>query len=180
MINDSYPQSPAAIRADSRDNVQRPIEDLEQGILRLSARINAANYELLVLVREFDERVGWLKWGFENCADWLAWRCDIGISAAREKVRVAHSLKVLPEIASAFAAGRLSYSKVRPLTRVARPDNEGELLAFALGTTATRVEERCSELRRGCNESLGDAERAHARRALRIHRDRERDMVSFS
>ena len=180
MIADPYPQSPAEIRADSLDNVHRPIEDLEQGIFRLSARINAANYELLVLVREFDERVGWLKWGFDNCAEWLAWRCDLGLSAAREKVRVAHSLKVLPEIAAAFAAGRLSYSKVRPLTRVARSDNERELLAYAMKTTATRVEERCSELRRGCDESLSDAERAQVRRALRIHRDRERDMISFS
>ena len=108
-----------------------PIEDLERDILNLCIGINAATSELLVLIREFDERVGWLKWGFENCADWLSWRCDIGISTAREKVRVAHSLKVLPGIASAFAAGRLSYSKVRPLTRVARPDNEAELLAFA-------------------------------------------------
>ena len=180
MINDPFPQSAAVIRADSRDNVHRPIEDLEQGILKLSTRINAATYELLMLVREFDERVGWLRWGLDNCAEWLAWRCDIGLSAAREKVRVAHSLKVLPEIAAAFAAGRLSYSKVRPLTRVARPDNESELLAFALRTTATHVEERCRELRRGRDDSISDAERAHARRSLRIHRDHGRDMINFS
>lgn len=45
------------------------------------------------------------------------------------------------------ATCELSYSKVRPLTRVARRENEASLLAFALKTTASRVEERCRELR---------------------------------
>lgn len=36
-----------------------PIDDLDQAIVGLSARINAATYELLVLIRQFDERAGW-------------------------------------------------------------------------------------------------------------------------
>ena len=44
------------------------IDELDRAIVLLSARINAASYELLVLVRRFDERAGWLKWGFDNCA----------------------------------------------------------------------------------------------------------------
>jgi hypothetical protein len=47
-----------------------PIDDLDKAIVSLAARINSATYELLVLVRQFDERAGWVKWGFENCADW--------------------------------------------------------------------------------------------------------------
>ncbi len=53
-----------------------PIEDLDRNIRTLCRHINAATYELLVLIREFDERAGWLKWGLKNCAEWLAWRCD--------------------------------------------------------------------------------------------------------
>ena len=34
------------------------IEQLDQNILTLCQRINKATYELLVLVREFDERAG--------------------------------------------------------------------------------------------------------------------------
>jgi len=52
------------------------IEDLDRNILTLCKHINAATCELLVLIREFDERAGWLKWGLKNCAEWLAWRCD--------------------------------------------------------------------------------------------------------
>ena len=110
------------------------IDELDRDIVNLSSRINAATYELVVLVRQFDERAGWLQWGLNNCADWLAWRCDLSISAAREKVRVAHALKALPLITNSFSTGELSYSKVRALTRVARVDNEDALLVFALKT----------------------------------------------
>ena len=51
------------------------------------------HYELVILVRQFDERGGFLKWGFANCAEWLHWRCELSLNAAREKVRVAHALK---------------------------------------------------------------------------------------
>ncbi|MDZ7769910.1 MAG: hypothetical protein U5K38_12890 [Woeseiaceae bacterium] len=69
------------------------IDALDRAIVTLAARINSATYDLLVLIRRFDERGGWLRWGFDSCADWLHWRCDLPLSAAREKVRVAHALK---------------------------------------------------------------------------------------
>ncbi|HEU4617654.1 MAG TPA: DUF222 domain-containing protein [Gammaproteobacteria bacterium] len=153
------------------------IDDLDRAIGTLAARINAATYDLLVLIRRFDERAGWLGWGFESCAEWLHYRCDISRSAAREKVRVAHALKTLPAIGRAFAEGRLSYSKVRALTRVAGRHNEEELLAFASTTTAARVEERCRELRYGSPDSTGDALRAHARRTLSLRHDPHRGTV---
>ncbi len=156
------------------------IDELDRGIVNLSFRINAATYELLVLVRQFDERAGWLKWGLDNCAEWLHWRCDLSMSAAREKVRVAHALKTLPIIATAFSTGELSYSKVRPLTRGAGADNEESLLAFALQTTASRVEERCRELRCGTVASLDEANRAHTGRSLRVFRNAERGMMTIS
>jgi hypothetical protein len=48
--------------------------------------------------------------------------------AAREKVRVARALGALPKSDEAFAAGRLSYSKVRAITRIATPANEERVL----------------------------------------------------
>jgi len=53
-----------------------PIDDLDQAIVHLCARINAETYELLVMIRQFDERAGWLKCGLGNCAEWLQYRCD--------------------------------------------------------------------------------------------------------
>ncbi len=157
-----------------------PIETLDQRILSLSKGINAATYELLVMIREFDERAGCYQWGLSTCAEWLAWRCDLSVSTAREKVRVAHALKCLPMIAEAFSAGELSYTKVKALTRVADAINEAELVAFALRHTAVTVSERCRELRCGSETSIGSAERAFANRSLRIRRDRERNMMTVT
>ena len=164
--------------AKSPENRLLSIDELDRDIVNLAARINAATYELLVLIRQFDERAGWLKWGLGNCAEWLHYRCDLSMSAAREKVRVAHALKTLPDIAAAFATGDLSYSKVRAMTRVVV--NDSELLSFALKTTTARVEERCRELRCGTVDSLGGAQRAFANRSLRVSRNAERGTMTIT
>jgi hypothetical protein len=67
---------------DSAKNHLLSIDDLDQAIVNLSARINAETYQLLVLIRQFDERAGWLKWGLGNCAEWLHYRCDLSMNAA--------------------------------------------------------------------------------------------------
>ncbi len=156
------------------------IDELDKSIVNLSARINASTYELLVLIREFDERAGWLKWGLENCTQWLHWRCDLSRSAAREKVRVAHALKALPEISAAFSKATLSYSKVRALTRAATAMNEASLLEFALSTTAARVEERCQQLRNAGPGAVDAVNRAHERRSVRVWRDTGRGTLTLS
>jgi hypothetical protein len=62
------------------------------------------------------------------------------MGAAREKVRVAHALTDLPRISEAFRTGRISFSKVRAMTRVATPQNEEYLLMIAEHGTAAHVE----------------------------------------
>jgi hypothetical protein len=171
---------PEQSRNQSPENRLLSIDQLDRDIVNLAARINAATYEFLVLVRQFDERAGWLKWGLGNCAEWLHYRCDLSMNAAREKVRVAQSLKTLPDIAAAFATGDLSYSKVRAMTRVVGAHNEDELLSFALKTTTARVEERCRELRCGTVDSLDGAQRAFANRSLRVSRNAERGTMTIT
>jgi hypothetical protein len=157
-----------------------PIEELDQAIVDLSSHINASTYELLVLIREFEDRAGYLKWGLKDAVEWLSYRCDLSRSAAYEKVRVARALRKLPAISDSFSTGELSYSKVRALTRVAGDHNEQDLLGFALRTTATRVEERCRELRFGMDMSIDVASRAYANRSLRVSRNQQRGMMTVT
>jgi hypothetical protein len=136
---------------------------------------------MLMLVREFDDRLGWQKWSMRGCAEWLAWRCDLSLSAAREKVRTAHALREMPAIAAAFADGRLSYSKVRALTRVVEYRDEETLLAYALTVSAEQVEERCREIRNASSErSVGVAWRAWEHRSLTVGRDPARGMLKIT
>jgi hypothetical protein len=120
-----------------------PDEDemLGQQITLLAGQINAANHRLLKLIAQFDQRKAWSGGGtVRSCAHWLNWKCGIALGAAREKVRVAQCLQNLPIIDTAFAAGEISYSKVRAMTRVATPDNEDFLLRIAQHGTASHVE----------------------------------------
>ena len=77
------------------------IEALESRITELAAHINAATFEFLCLIREFDEMSGWGGPGLKSCAHWLNWKCGIALGAAREKVRVARSLGRFAEIGRA-------------------------------------------------------------------------------
>lgn len=146
------------------------IEQLDKAIVGLASKIDASMSLMLQMIREFDTRAGFLQWGLSSTAEWLSWRCDLSLSAAREKVRCARALKQLPRLMSAFAQGALSYSKVRALTRVATVENEAELMEFAFQYSTTIVEERCRQLRNGAAESVADAKQAYERRALRIWR----------
>ena len=59
---------------------------------------------------------------------------------AREHVRVARALRDLPVIRARFAAGRLSYAKVRALTRIATAATEAGLAELAGPMTANQLE----------------------------------------
>ena len=167
-------------RADYSATELRSIDELDAAIRRLVRRMNAECYELLVLVREFDDRFAWKKWSFKTCAEWLAWRTGIGLSAAREQVRTAHALRSLPAISAAFAEGRLTYTKVRALTRVADRGQEDLLLAYALETTAENVEERCRQMRNVAPESAHRAQRAWANRSLTLWRNEKRGVMRLT
>lgn len=116
------------------------LEALGDEIARLSSHIHAAQYQLLTLLRAFDEERGWAFEGFRSCAHWLSWRTGLSLGPAREKVRVAHALSALPLISQRMERGQFSYSKVRALTRVAASENESELITFAEHGTVAQVE----------------------------------------
>ncbi|MGH8251172.1 MAG: DUF222 domain-containing protein [Steroidobacteraceae bacterium] len=122
--------------------------DLIDQITALAGHLNAANARFLALVAELDRRQGWAEWGVKSCAHWLNWKCGLDLGAAREKLRVAHALDKLPRIAASMQAGRLSYSKVRAMTRVADETNEDYLLNIALHGTAHQVEKLVRSYRR--------------------------------
>jgi len=122
--------------------------EIEDEITELAAHIHAATFRLLELIREFDQRDGWVGPGLKSCAHWLNWKCGIGLGAAREKVRVAHALEDLPQISDEFRQGRISFSKVRAMTRVATPDNEDDLMMIARHGTAAHVERLVSQYRK--------------------------------
>ncbi len=124
--------------------------------------------------RTFDRRRGWELDGHRSCAHWLAFRTGIDLGAAREKVRTARALDSLPETGASMARGELSFSQVRALTRVATPENEGDLLELARGTTVAQLERMVRGFRRGSRRDEASRERAnHEARTLSVFPDEE-------
>src|ERR1700748_3670389 len=75
-----------------------------------------------------------------SCAEWLWGKCQMSSGTAREHVRVARALRGLPVIRARFAAGRLSYAKVRALTRIATAETEAGLAELAGPMTGNQLE----------------------------------------
>jgi len=141
-------------------------ESLADEINELAAHISAATCRWLRLIARFDRGEGHIQYGFPTCADWLAWSCSVSPATAREQVRVARALDELPKVRASFAGGKLSYSKVRALSRIATPENEDYLLMLAEHATAAQLERTVRNYRRSTTVSLEDANAAHARRQL--------------
>ena len=139
-----------------------PTERLETEICTLAGHLAAATCQWLLLVGEFDAREGWRAWEQLSCAGWLSWKCGMSLTTAHERVRVARALTTLPVTREAFAAGTLSYSKVRAISRLATADDEDGWVACALGCTAAQLDRlslACRRIGRARSESRASHEK---------------------
>src|SRR6266568_815199 len=93
-------------------------KELGRRLIDLSGELAAMECEWLSTLTEFDLQNGWYEDGELSCVDWLVGYCGLSRVTAREKLRVAHELERRPSVRAAFAAGALSYSKVRAITRI--------------------------------------------------------------
>ena len=87
--------------------------------------------------------------GYVSLEEFVERHLGYGRHAANERVRVAYELEALPLLRAAHEAGRLSFSHVRELTRVATPQTEGAYLAAAAGKTSRQVQQLVSGKRAG-------------------------------
>ncbi|MDE0356424.1 MAG: DUF222 domain-containing protein [Gammaproteobacteria bacterium] len=163
--------SPSPADGASPSDEHDELHQLGERIADLAASINAAEGRMMALLADFDRRGGW-KDDFGSCAEWLAWRTGIKIGPARERVRAARALEDLPRTAEALRRGRLSYAKVRAITRVATPESESKLLEFARTASAARLEQRVRMWKQLSREGELTAEQVrHRNRALSVFVD---------
>ena len=155
---------------DDPDPAEVPLERVEAQICELAGHLAAATCRFLVLLGDFDDRRGWASWDMNSCAQWLSWKCQMSSGTAREHVRVARALRDLPVIRGEFGAGRLSYAKVRALTRIAAPDTEAGLAELAGPMTANQLE-RFARAHRQVSSADDEAARVRRRLAWRFEED---------
>jgi hypothetical protein len=133
--------------------------DLTTELRTAAQHLAVGTCRFLLLTAEFDDREGWTGQQVKSCADWLHRHTGLSLRTARDHLRVAHALRRLPVITSAFAEGRVSYSKVRALVRMAHAAEEDVLLALAMRSTTAELEARAREVRSGAEPRSPDARR---------------------
>jgi hypothetical protein len=154
-------------------------DDFADEIVTWSGRIAAGEARLLELVAEFNARQAWGGSGLLSCAHWLTWRTGLAPGAAREKVRVARALRELPEVMAAFGAGRLSFSQVRAITRVATTEDQQRWIDCARWSTAAQLERLVRGIRRArsIEEAKADPQRAAFEMRTRTWYDDDGNLV---
>ena len=149
-------------------------DEVSDSVLMWAGRVAAGQARWLAFLGEFDAREQWS--GYPTCAAWLSWRLAIGLKAASEKVRVARALRVLPLTRAMFERGELSYTQVRAVTRVARPDSEAEMVDIARSCSGEQIERLARGLRRA--KALDDPEaQAAARHGVTVRHDEDGTVV---
>src|SRR5689334_21816083 len=106
-------------------------EEVAEALTTWAGRVAAGEARLMAYIGEFDERKAWAVPGVLSCAHWLSWRLGMGLNAAGERVRVARALRHLPRTSEAFAAGALSFTQVRAISRVATAEDEQSFISMA-------------------------------------------------
>lgn len=101
--------------------------------------LEAAQHRLVGLVAALDRSGEWALDGAATCAHWIAAALDVEVCTAREWLRVGRALESLETVDRAFREGKLSYSKVRALTRVANAVSQAELCELAQQVPAGRL-----------------------------------------
>jgi Domain of unknown function (DUF222) len=122
--------------------------DIESALFAMTGNIASTRCRTLLMLAELEHRKAWRELGCRSGIHWLCRKLGLGRRAAMEQMRVALALISVPRITEEFEAGKISYSKVRAITRIATPDTEDELLRLALVSTAGKLERVVRQRRR--------------------------------
>jgi hypothetical protein len=126
------------------------LDELGSQIIGLAGRLAASTCRWLLLVAQFDARDGCRHWGLGSTSRWLSHACGLSRRTALEHVRVARGLAAFPALVQAMSAGRLSYSHVRAITRLAKPGETqlvADLIEVAEHASVGQVESAVRRLR---------------------------------
>src|SRR5215210_5475539 len=98
--------------------------ELQEALLTLASQLATGMSRYLELLADFDEAELYGPWECRSTAHWLNVRAGVNLRTAQEQVRVARALRALPRVREELSRGRLSYCKVRAITRVATEATE--------------------------------------------------------
>jgi hypothetical protein len=107
--------------------------------------------------------------GYASLREYAARVVGLSGRQTEERLRVGRALAELPGLDDALAGGKLCFSVVRELSRVAQPDTEAEWLDWASAKTTRQVEQAVASRRLGDRpRDPGDPSRRRHRLAFEV------------
>jgi hypothetical protein len=122
---------------------------VDRALRGIAARRAALDSEEARWLREAEALQIWRPLGMVSALDYMERVLGYAPRSAQERLRVARALGELPKLDAALAQGRLAFTAVRELTRVATPANEAAWLEAATGKNLRQIEELVADHRLG-------------------------------
>ena len=132
------------MNAPHRDPLSSVDSSIHEQLVSWAARRAKSDHECCVLLLAAARSGVHRVLGFATAVQYGAAVTEMSTRQVRERLRVAKALESLPEISASFATGRLAYTKIRELTRVATRETESTWRRDAEQLTATSVQELCA------------------------------------
>jgi uncharacterized protein DUF222/HNH endonuclease len=156
--------------------IARPqFDEVVASLDRRHERLCADMADLLETIAYLDQNESW---GDDETSleCFLSARYGVGSGTAFEWVRVERALRDLPAIREAFAAGRISWDQLRPLTRFATPETDEQLSHEA---SSMRLGKLWTEARRHERVKRRKQRNSRLNRHLRKQWDEDRQNLQF-
>ncbi|MHC4825846.1 MAG: Holliday junction branch migration DNA helicase RuvB [Planctomycetota bacterium] len=125
------------------------IDEVDRRIARANRAGDVGARAIAFYLADLAERGGQQELGFHSVVQYAETRYQMQPSTTREYLAVGRALDELPHIDEAFCAGRLFWSQVRQLVRIATPETESAWLEWAAGRTARQIVAQVRNRRKG-------------------------------
>jgi hypothetical protein len=124
---------------------------------------------IVLLAAELDRREAWREEGATSLEAWLSERCAVSSATARAWSHVGTRLHNLPKLADGLCDGSVSFDQVRAVVDVARPENEGALVAQASECSVRQLAEVAKAAAPVLPPSSSSSAREHEKRSVRFN-----------
>lgn len=134
-------------------------QSVDRALRAIARRKAALDAEEARWLREAEALQIWRQLGMVSALDYMERVLGYGPRAGQDRLRVARALGTLPRLTDALAAGALSFSAVREVTRVATPTTEQAWRDAAVGKNLRQIEELVADHQPGTGRTIRRARR---------------------
>ncbi|ASJ72247.1 hypothetical protein [Granulosicoccus antarcticus] len=114
---------------------------------QLGQDLSSGMADQLELLVRFDSLGRWKSSGSRHCVAWMNLEMGISLALGWDYLRVGRKLQTLPITQALFRGGKLTWSIVRLLSRVADENSEALLCHTTLNASVSDLERLCHEYR---------------------------------